>query len=91
MTLLAQCSNCVSWRHTVDQGHATAANVGYCGLGRVPDAGAHLCQSHYQATPAFKQEIISSMLKDHGPMAMPVKLMGGRRSARAHNKKLKGR
>lgn len=91
MTLLAQCSNCVSWRFTEDLGHATAANVGFCGKGRAPDAGAHLCQSHYEATPRFKQQIISQMLVEGGPMAMPVKLVGGQKSARAQNKKLKKR
>lgn len=90
MTLLAQCSNCQSWRHTEDHGHATAAGVGFCGRGMFPPQGELLC-GEYAATPAFKQQIISSMLKDHGPMAMPVKLMGGRQSARAQNKKLRKR
>lgn len=91
MTLEASCSNCVSWTRTPEDGHATSAGQGFCGVARAPDVGALLCQSHYRPTPAFKQEIISSMLKDHGPMAMPVKLMGGRKSARAQNRKLRGR
>lgn len=81
VTLLAQCSNCQSWRHTTDNAHATASNVGFCGRGHSPPQGEHLC-AQYQATPRFRQEIISSMLKDHGPMAMPVRLVGGRRSAK---------
>ena len=88
MTLLAQCSNCQSWRRTTDNGHATASNVGYCGKGLFPAQGALLCDK-YQATPQFKQDIISSMLKDHGPMAMPVKLVGGKRSAKEFTRKRK--
>lgn len=86
MTLVAQCSNCASWRHTEDHGHATSANVGFCGRGLFPATGEVLCPQ-YQATPAFKQQIISSMLKDHGPMAMPVRLVGGRESARKMRRK----
>ena len=88
MTLLAQCSNCASWRHTSDNGHATASNVGFCGKGLAPAAGSLICQQ-YQASAQFKQDIISSMLKDHGPMAMPVKLVGGRRSAREMSRRRK--
>ena len=90
MTLEAACSNCVSWTRTPDHGHATSAGQGFCGTGLYPDAGKLFC-GRYQITSAFKQQIISSMLKDHGPMAMPVKLMGGQKSARAQNKKLRGR
>lgn len=79
--LLAQCSNCVSWTRTPDLGHATASNVGFCGKGLAPPAGEPLCQ-RYEATSAFKQLIISTMLKEQGPMAMPVKLVGGKRSAK---------
>lgn len=86
MTLTAQCSNCAAWRHTSDNGHATASHVGFCGRGLAPPQGQLLCQQ-YQASAAFKQEIISSMLKDHGPMAMPVKLVGGRRSAKEFTKR----
>ena len=85
--LVAQCSNCVSWRHTPDHGHATAANQGFCGKGLYPDAGQPLCQ-RYEATSAFKQHIISTMLTEHGPMAMPVKLVGGKRSAKDIRKRL---
>lgn len=88
VTLLAQCSNCASWRHTADHGHVTASNVGFCGRGLFPPQGQLLCQQ-YQASAQFRQDIISSMLKDHGPMAMPVKLVGGRRSAKELTRKRK--
>lgn len=88
--LMAQCSNCVSWTRTPDLGHPTASNVGFCGRGLAPDAGQLLCQ-RYEATPAFKQLIISTMLKEQGPMAMPVKLVGGKRSAKEFTKKKPGR
>lgn len=78
----------MSWRQTPDFGHATSANVGFCGRGLFPAQGEPRCES-YQITEAFKQQVISSMLKDHGPMAMPVKLVGGRKSAAAINKRLK--
>lgn len=84
--LVAQCSNCVSWRLTPDHGHATAANQGFCGKGLYPDAGQPLCQQ-YEATSSFKQKIISTMLQEQGPMAMPVKLVGGRQSAKKFQKK----
>lgn len=84
--LVAQCSNCVSWRQTPDHGHATAANQGFCGRGLYPDAGQPLCQK-YEATSAFKQKIISTMLIEQGPMAMPVKLVGGRQSAKKFQKR----
>lgn len=91
MTLLvASCQNCARWRTTPDHGHATAAGVGFCALGLLPPLGEPRCD-RYQVTEAFKQQIIASMLKEHGPMAMPVKLVGGRRSAKLANKKLKGR
>lgn len=90
LTLVASCSNCTSWRFTPDQGHATSANVGFCGRGLYPAQGEPRCDS-YEITDAFKQHVISSMLKEHGPMAMPVKLMGGKRSAAEINKKLKRR
>lgn len=86
--LIAACSNCASWRHTPDMGHATSANVGFCGRGLFPATGEPRCES-YQITDAFKQQIISSLLKEHGPMAMPVKLVGGKKSARAAKKKLR--
>lgn len=81
-TLVAQCSNCASWRLTTGTGgHASTEGVGYCSRGLFADAGALLCQK-YEASSAFKQQIISTMLKEQGPMAMPVKLIGGRKSAR---------
>lgn len=89
-TLVASCSNCVSWRHTPDMGHATSANIGFCSRGIFPPQGEPRCDS-YQITEAFKQQVISSLLKEHGPMAMPVKLVGGTKSAKAQNKKLKKR
>lgn len=90
--LVAQCSNCNSWRTTQALGgHATTDGLGYCGKGLYPDAGAVLCQKGYEPTHAFQQKIISTMLKEQGPMALPVKLMGGRQSAREMNKKLKRR
>ena len=88
--LVASCSNCASWRHTPDLGHATSANVGFCGRGMSPPQGQPRCDS-YQITEAFKQQIISSLLKEHGPMAMPVKLVGGKKSAREINKKMRRR
>lgn len=87
-TLVAQCSNCTSWQKTPDFGHATAAEQGFCGRGLYPDANALLCQ-RYDATPAFRNQIISTMLREEGPMAMPVKLVGGKKSAAAANKKLR--
>ena len=92
MTLTAQCSNCAAWRTTgaSSPGHQTTDVGGFCSRGLYPDAGALLCQK-YTASPSFQQQIISTMLKEEGPMAMPVKLVGGRKSARAHNKKLRGR
>lgn len=84
-TLVASCSNCAAWRHTPDMGHATSANVGFCGRGLYPPQGEPRCDS-YQITEAFKQQVISSMLKEHGPMAMPVKLVGGRKSAKNFRK-----
>jgi hypothetical protein len=81
-TLVAQCSNCAAWRLTdAVGGHASTDGVGYCARGLAPDAGKPLC-SRYEATPAFRQQIISTMLKEQGPMAMPVRIVGGRRSAR---------
>ena len=80
--LVAQCSNCMQWRHTPDVGgHATASGVGFCGRGLFPPQGEPRCDQ-YEITPAFKQLIISTMLKEQGPMAMPVKLVGGRQSAK---------
>lgn len=86
MTLVAQCSNCASWTATPDLGHATSAGVGFCSRGLLPDPGQALC-GRYRVSHAFQQHIISTMLKEGGPMAMPVKLVGGRKSA----KKLKRR
>lgn len=88
MTLVAQCSNCVSWRLTPETGHATSSNVGFCSKGLYPDAGQLLCQK-YEITHAFKQQIISTMMVEQGPMAMPVKLTGGKKSAKEINKRLK--
>lgn len=87
MTLLAQCSNCVSWQTTPPiGGHATGVQ-GFCMKGLYADPGAHLC-GKYEATPRFQQQIISAMMKEEGPMALPVKLVGGKKSARDLNKKL---
>lgn len=86
MTLIAACSNCASWRQTPDLGHATSSGFGFCGRGLFPAQGEPRCDK-YEITHAFGQQIISTMLKEHGPMAMPVKLMGGKKSARAFNKK----
>lgn len=88
ITLVAQCSNCASWTATPDLGHATSAGVGFCGRGLLPEPESPRC-GQYQASRAFQQQIISTMLKEEGPMAMPVKLVGGRRSARPFNKKQK--
>jgi hypothetical protein len=55
--------------------------TGFCMKGLLPDEGKPLCGS-YQVSVAFKNEIISTMLKEGGPMAMPVKLVGGRKSAK---------
>lgn len=90
MTLHAECSNCAAWQKTPDMGHATSAGMGFCGKGLFPPQGEPLCQQ-YEASHAFKQQIISTMLKEQGPMALPVKLVGGKKSARAINKKLKER
>lgn len=84
MTLVAQCSNCASWQKApldAGAGHATLAVSGFCGRSLAADPGDVLCQQ-YQASKAFAQEIISTMLKEQGPMALPVKLVGGRQSAR---------
>lgn len=90
LTLTAQCSNCAAWRATGPAGaaHASMEVNGFCSRGLYPDAGALLCKQ-YTASHAFQQQIISTMLKEEGPMAMPVKLMGGRKSAKEQNKKLK--
>ena len=85
MTLVAQCSNCASWRVDPHPERATLAQ-GYCTKGLAPDAGKPLCGS-YQVSLAFKNEIISTMLREGGPMAMPVKLVGGRKSARRARKR----
>ena len=90
MTLVAECSNCAFWQNTPNLGHATSAGVGFCGKALFPPQGEPLCQQ-YEASHAFKQLIISTMLKEQGPMALPVKLVGGRKSAKAVNKKLKRR
>jgi hypothetical protein len=85
--LVAQCSNCAQWRHTADVGgHATASNVGFCGMGLFPPQGEPRCD-RYQISHAFRQQIISTMMKEQGPMAMPVKLVGGRQSAKKMQKK----
>ena len=81
MTLEARCANCASWRLDPSPAHATIAS-GYCMRGLAPEPGAILC-AKYEASARFKQEIISGILKEHGPMAMPVKLVGGRKSARS--------
>lgn len=80
MTLTAQCSNCASWRLDPAPGRPSLAS-GFCMRGLVPDEGKPLC-GKYQVSIAFKNEIISTMLKEGGPMAMPVKLVGGRKSAK---------
>ncbi|GEM_PF-4565877 len=83
MTLTAQCSNCAAWRTTTPgaTGHATHEVSGFCTRGLYPDPGALLCQK-YAASHAFQQQIISTMLKEEGPMAMPVKLVSGRKSVK---------
>jgi hypothetical protein len=83
MTLTAQCSNCAAWRTTAPgaTSHATNEVNGFCTRGLYPDAGALLCQK-YTASHAFQQQIISTMLKEEGPMAMPVKLVSGRKSVK---------
>lgn len=87
VTLTAQCSNCASWRLSATVGgHLSTEGAGYCAKGLFPDEGQLLCQ-RYEASARFKQEIVSAMLKEQGPMAMPVRLVGGRKSARAYNKK----
>lgn len=79
MTLLAQCSNCASWRTSAPVGgHVSTGGMGFCHRGLFPAQGELLC-AKYEVSSAFKNEIISSMLKEHGPMAMPVKIMGGKR------------
>ena len=88
--LVAQCSNCASWMKTPDLGHATASGVGFCGRGLAPPAGEPRC-GKYVVSERFRQEIISTMLKEQGPMAMPVKLVGGRRSAKDLTKRQKSR
>lgn len=86
-TLVAQCSNCASWRVAPAMGgHVSTDGMGYCSKGKMPDAGQVLC-SQYNVSHTFQQHIISTMLKEQGPMAMPVRLVGGRKSAKGHNKK----
>ena len=86
-TLVAQCSNCASWRSApVNGGHASTDGLGYCARGLFPDEGKLLC-AQYNVSHAFQQRIISTMLKEEGPMAMPVKLVGGRRSAKKLQKR----
>ncbi len=88
MTLQAQCNNCASWvQPAPDPVRPTLSGPGFCGRNLAPPAGEVLCHQ-YTTSRAFQQQIISTMLKEQGPMAMPVKLMGGRKSARAANKKL---
>jgi len=83
LTLTAQCSNCAAWRAAspAGAGHASTQVNGFCSRGLYPDAGALLCQK-YTASHAFQQQIISTMLKEEGPMAMPVKLVSGRKSVK---------
>lgn len=88
--LVAACSNCAAWRHTPDVGHATASGVGFCSQGWFPPQGEPRCDK-YVASEAFRQKIISTMLKEQGPMAMPVRLVGGRRSAKEMRKGTKSR
>ena len=86
-TLVAQCSNCTSWRLAPTMGgHVSTDGMGYCAQGKMPDAGEVLC-SRYNVSHTFQQRIISTMLKEEGPMAMPVKLIGGRKSAKQYRKK----
>lgn len=85
-TLLAQCSNCAAWREQPALGgHVSTDGQGYCSRGLLPDEGKLLC-GQYRASPAFQQRIIGTMLREEGPMAMPVRLVGGRRSARRHRR-----
>lgn len=86
MTLTAQCSNCASWvQPPHDAARPTLSTPGFCGRNLAPPAGELLC-AKYTVSDRFKQQIISSMLKEEGPMAMPVKLVGGRQSARKFRK-----
>jgi hypothetical protein len=86
-TLVASCSNCAAWRlTTATGGHASTEGVGYCARGLFPPASEPRCES-YTASHAFQQAIISTMLKEGGPMAMPVKLIGGRKSAKGFRKR----
>lgn len=80
LTLVAQCSNCAHWRNDPQPGHASLSQ-GFCLKGLAPEPGAILCPT-YNVSHAFKNEIISTMLIEGGPMAMPVRLVGGRKSAR---------
>lgn len=90
VTLTAECNNCAAWvRPPLDPNRPTTAGPGYCGKGLAPPAGELLC-SKYEASASFKQQIISAMLKEEGPMAMPVKLIGGRESAKKFQKRARG-
>ncbi len=75
-TLEAACENCASWTKNAESTHESAT-TGMCARSLVPDAGQPLC-GEYEAGPAFTQALISAMMKDIGPMAMPVKLVGMR-------------
>lgn len=89
--LVARCSNCASWQKTPDLGgHLTASELGFCGRGLFPPPGEPRCDK-YVVGERFRQEIIGTMLREQGPMAMPVKLVGGKRSARDLNRKQRRR
>lgn len=89
MTLQAECANCASWvKPPMDPARPTTAGPGFCGKALAPPTGELLCDK-YEASAAFKQAIISAMLKEEGPMALPVKLVGGRKSAREANRRLR--
>lgn len=62
-------------------GHASTQGLGFCSRGFFPAQGEPRCDK-YEVSARFRNEIISTMLREGGPMAMPVKLVGGRKSAR---------
>lgn len=89
MTLNAECSNCAAWvRPPADPARPTLSGPGFCGKNLTPPEGEPLCDK-YEVSAAFKQAIISAMLKEEGPMALPVKLVGGRQSARRFQRQQK--
>jgi len=65
------------WRANPDAAntsHATAQVAGTCAKGLAPEAGEARCNDGYEANARFAQAIISAMLKEEGPMAMPIPL-----------------